>query len=77
MIGAAERFMTDANADSMGRQIDSLRNALAATRLPLPPHIHVDGMKSIIESAEAELRKVYIAETGDDPWEDHPDLGPP
>lgn len=53
----------------VGEVADSIENLLAAMKLlPLPPAMHLDALRQSLPKLAADLRKVYIVETGDDPW---------
>lgn len=57
------------NMELLGMQIDSIDNLLSALKLPLPPATHIAGLTQNLEKIVKNLRQVYIAETGDNPWE--------
>lgn len=59
--------LTDDQLDALGRLVDSLDNGIAATNLPLPPNLHIDGMKGIMEDVRDKLRS-FLAGQGFDPW---------
>jgi len=61
--------MDDDDFETLGRMVDRLDNAVAATQLPLPPDIHIAGMKGIIESVRDDLKK-FLADKGFDPWDE-------
>lgn len=61
--------MTADDLETLGLLVDKLDNGVAATVLPLPPHIHVTGMKGIMEDARDELRAFLIGK-GFNPWSD-------
>lgn len=61
--------MTAADLETLGLLVDKLDNGVAATALPLPPHIHVTGMKGIMAEARDELRAFLIGK-GFNPWSD-------
>lgn len=53
----------------LGMQIDAIDNLLGALKLPLPPALHIAGLTPNLETIVQKLREVYIAETGDNPWD--------
>lgn len=58
--------------DELGKLADRLDNALAATRLPVSPAMHIEGMKGIISDVRDELRSIAKTGLGYDPWELQP-----
>lgn len=52
----------------LGMAADTLDNLYHALMLPLPPAMHVEQLKAALPDVIARLRKVYVAETGDNPW---------
>lgn len=61
--------MTEDDFETLGLIVDKLENGIAATVLPLPPQIHITGMKGIMEDARDELR-AFLVERGFNPWSD-------
>ncbi len=64
--------MNEDDLDTLGRMVDRLDNATAALNLPLPPAMHIEGMKGIVESVREELRTFVVQRLGHDPWEFQP-----
>lgn len=63
--------MSDGTYESMellGMQIDTLENLQGALKLPMPASLHVQGIQLSLPDVVAALKRVYIAETGDNPW---------
>ena len=61
--------MNEEQLDKIGRLVDRCENYIAGTVLPLPPQMHVDGMKSGFESMRDELKELFFAGGGDkDTW---------
>lgn len=60
--------MGDPNWEAVGIASDTLDNALAASKLPLPPRIHLEGLYAAVEQVRDEIRSAYIDATGEDPW---------
>lgn len=56
------------NMERLGTAADTVNNLLGALQLPMPPAFHVEMMKRELFKLMEELRAVYIAETGDNPW---------
>jgi hypothetical protein len=56
------------NMERLGTAADTVRNLLGSLELPMPPAFHVEQMKRELFKLMDELRAVYIAETGDNPW---------
>jgi hypothetical protein len=61
--------MTADELETLGLLVDKLDNGVAATVLPLPPNIHVTGMKGIMTEARDELR-AFLVGKGFNPWSD-------
>lgn len=59
-------------AERIGEVADRLDSLAAGLVIPLPPAMHIDMLKSILPQLRDELRSVYVAETGDNPWATHP-----
>lgn len=64
--------MSKEDFDTLGRLVDRLDNATAALLLPLPPQIHIDGVRGIVESVRDELKAFVVSRSGENPWEFHP-----
>lgn len=60
--------MSRETMEVVGEVADSIENLLAAMKLPLSPTMHLDALRQSLPKLAADLRKVYIVETGDDPW---------
>lgn len=61
--------MKDENADSLGRLSDKCDNLFHASKLPMPDKLHKEQLASAMEDIRDELRKIYIDETGQNPWD--------
>lgn len=48
---------------------ETLDNLCGALVLPMPPAFHVEQMQRELPKLRDILRRVYIVETGDNPWE--------
>jgi hypothetical protein len=55
--------------ETLGQLIDSIDNLAHALTIPMPAQFHVDSLKSLLPEKVAELKKVYIEITGENPWE--------
>jgi len=66
------KALSDDDLELLGLMADRLDNAVSATSLPLPPAMHVEGMKGILTDVRDELRAFVVARLGHDPWEFHP-----
>ncbi len=58
--------------EMLGEQADTLDNLLHAAQLPMPAQTHLDCMLPNIKEVMLKLREIYVIETGDNPWSDHP-----
>ncbi|WP_143565691.1 hypothetical protein [Sinorhizobium fredii] len=67
--------MKDENAEKIGTLADELDAVLFASKLPLPPHLHLTALTEKVREARDILVSVFKDETGDDPWEDNPLVG--
>lgn len=59
---------TRESIEQLGKVADTLDNLYHALMLPLSPATHIEYMKAALPEAVANLRAVYVAETGSDPW---------
>ncbi|WP_428414441.1 hypothetical protein [Methylibium sp.] len=59
---------THESMELLGMQIDTLENLQGALKLPMPANLHVQGIRGSLPDVVAALKRVYIAETGDNPW---------
>ena len=55
--------------DALGLLSDRIDNLLGALQLPVSPAMHVSQMKAHLPEVRDELRHIYFALTGDNPWE--------
>lgn len=60
--------MTPQHIEEIGLVADSINNLLGALALPLPPQMHIEGLKPNLFSLMERLREVYVAEAGENPW---------
>lgn len=67
--------MKDANAEKIGTLADELDAVLFASKLPLPPQLHLISLTEKIREARDILATVFKDETGDDPWATCPHVG--
>ena len=53
----------------LSMQAETLDNLIGALALPMPAALHVEQMKRKLPAIRDALRKVYVVETGDNPWD--------
>jgi len=61
------RRLTQINADKneeIGLLVDKAENLLTALQMPLPPHIHLEGLKCGLEEMLQSLREIYREDDG-------------
>jgi hypothetical protein len=56
----------------LAMQAETLDNLIGALSLPMPAQVHLYQLKARLPEIRDALRRVYTAETGDNPWETHP-----
>lgn len=59
--------------EEVGLIADTLDNALAFAKLPVPDAQKVDALLSMAKDARDRLRAVVVRESGENPWEFHPE----
>jgi hypothetical protein len=64
---------TDPHAERIGLASDRLDNLLHAAQLPLPPRMHLEGILPALAEIRDELREVFVALTGENPWNEDDD----
>jgi hypothetical protein len=60
---------THESMEMLGMQADELDNLIQCLEFPLPNTTHVRQLKLALPKIRDALRKVYVVETGDNPWE--------
>ena len=55
--------------EQFGEQIDKLDNLASALKLPLRAEMHVTQLKMALPEVVDALKKAYVFEFGDNPWE--------
>jgi hypothetical protein len=60
-----EMVITDEQLEVIGRLADEADNLVAASRLPVSPQIHAEGMRSGLIKIQAALAKLYEELAGD------------
>lgn len=60
--------ITNEQLEELGRIVDKASNYDAATKLPVSLHIHAQGMKAGLQELHSDLRSLYVAIAGEDPW---------
>lgn len=58
--------------EQLGEASDSLDSLIAAMQLPMPAKFHLDMLKATLPKIVEQMRAVYVAETGINPWSTHP-----
>lgn len=59
----------DDKYEKLGRLIDRIENIQHALALPIPPQIHIEGIKGSLPDIVKELKDSFIEITGENPWE--------
>lgn len=62
--------MKESLADEIADLADQADNLLAASKLPLTPQTHAENLGKGMEDIRDTLRRLYIREMGDNPWEE-------
>jgi hypothetical protein len=62
-----------AHLDTLGDLAERCANLHAAASLPLRPELHLEALTPALREMSAQLRQIYVAVAGEDPWEDAPD----
>lgn len=57
--------------EKIGEIVDRLDNLIHALQMPIPEHIHIGCLKSSLPHIMAELKAIYISETGIDHWDEN------
>jgi len=60
---------TEDQLDLIGRLSDKADNFLAASKMQLPDSMHLECMKGGMGDFKKDLRDLYIAISGKNPWE--------
>jgi hypothetical protein len=69
--------ITIEEVEQLGRVVERLANLYGATKLPLRPELHLAGIVPGLKELRDQLRELYVAVSGDDPWEGDPSWGKP
>lgn len=64
--------ITEEQLERFAQVAEQANNLLGALALPLPAHIHLQGLGPNIEEMRDELRRVVVEVKGEDPWAGHP-----
>ena len=62
--------MTNEQAEKLGGIVEKADNLLGATNLPLPPQVHINGLKSGLGEVRKIAHALYVELVGNDPWSD-------
>lgn len=57
-------------SEEFGDIIDRIDNLLGALELPMPAEFHVNQIKSELGEMSEDLKRIYIEEEGENPWEE-------
>ena len=60
--------MNDAT-ELLGQAIDRIDSLTHGLELPLPANFHVQQLKQVLPEVVEELKKGFVAVTGENPWE--------
>lgn len=58
--------------EELGRLVDQLDAVTYSVKLPVPAHIHIEGLLGTITDVRDKLKKFVIEKSGDNPWEGQP-----
>jgi archaellum component FlaC len=64
--------ITDEQLEAVAQVAEKANNLLGSLALPLPAHIHLQGLGPNIQEMRDELRRLVVEVKGEDPWEGHP-----
>lgn len=56
--------------EEFGEVIDRIDNLLGALELPMQAEFHVNQMKHELSEISDKLKRVYVEEEGENPWEE-------
>jgi hypothetical protein len=59
-------------AQVVGETADTIDSLVHAMKLPMPATTHLEALRVTLPRIVETLRKVYVAETGENPWATHP-----
>jgi hypothetical protein len=63
--------VTNETSESIGRLADKCDNLLGAMALPgVPDSLHVRALKAALEEMSSELKAIFVAMTGENPWDE-------
>lgn len=57
--------------DHYGELSDELENLVQASKMPFPPKFHLTQITAALEEKIKLIRKNYVEQTGENPWEFH------
>lgn len=57
-------------SEEFGDIIDRIDNLLGALELPMPVEFHVNQIKSELGEMSEDLKRIYVEEEGENPWEE-------
>jgi hypothetical protein len=53
----------------LGQAIDRVDSLACGLQLPIHDHMHVEQLKALLPEVVGELKKAFVAVTGENPWE--------
>ncbi len=60
--------LTPDQLDDLGKIADKADNYIVATQMQLPASLHIEALKGGMESISEEIKKLYEAVSGENPW---------
>lgn len=57
-------------SEEFGEIIDRIDNLLGSLELPMPAEFHVNQMKHELSEISDKLKRIYVEEEGENPWEE-------
>jgi hypothetical protein len=71
--GEAARAPLADHLDQIAELAERCANLHAATTLPLRPEMHLEALTPALKDIATQLRAIYVAVAGENPWEGAPD----
>lgn len=57
------------NIEKIGQVADKVDNYYFALKMPLPAEVHIDQIKIGLKKMSKQLKGIYVAVSGNNPWE--------
>jgi hypothetical protein len=54
--------------ERLGQLIDKVDNLAHALEIPMPAHMHVDSLKTLLPEVVKELKESFVEISGTNPW---------